>query len=213
MTEQQIPKLVGALVEHQSAFSILPTEDGQWVIQNTRAAIGLFADAIRHRPKSTEPVQPPKPLLKRLLTVKLAGYDKFVVQEKMKEDTSSLAELPIGNMSSRFREQYLELVETDVPEMIVAVDRLQRRSLDAPIRIDLGDKHELSIGQFFNFLKTADRSKWYFCYSVGKDGWVKVVDAFWNHHGWHFSASSITSPDSWERAIRVVSRNSDPSTT
>ncbi len=54
MTEQQIPKLAGALVEHQNAFSILSVEDGQWVIQNTVAAIGLFAEAVRNRPEAAQ---------------------------------------------------------------------------------------------------------------------------------------------------------------
>ena len=49
MTEQQVPKLVASLVEHQNAFVALPTEDAQWVIQNTVAAIGLFITALKNR--------------------------------------------------------------------------------------------------------------------------------------------------------------------
>ena len=44
-TEQQIPKLTGQLVEHQKAFASLSSEDAQWVIANTVAAIGLFVTA------------------------------------------------------------------------------------------------------------------------------------------------------------------------
>ena len=51
-TEQQIPKLAGALVEHQDAFLSLPTEDAQWIIQNTRAAIVLFVGAVKARTKA-----------------------------------------------------------------------------------------------------------------------------------------------------------------
>lgn len=49
MTEQQIAKLVATLVEHQWGFTPLSKEDAQWVIQNTKDAIGLFNKAIRLR--------------------------------------------------------------------------------------------------------------------------------------------------------------------
>ena len=49
MTEKQIPKLVGALVEHQSHFIGLSVEDGQWAIRNTPDAIVLCVKAIRDR--------------------------------------------------------------------------------------------------------------------------------------------------------------------
>jgi len=51
MTKQQIPKLVAGLVEHQSNFALLSVEDGQWVIQNTVEAIGLFLAAVGNRGK------------------------------------------------------------------------------------------------------------------------------------------------------------------
>ena len=51
MTEQQIPKLVGALVEHQACFTGLSVEDGQWAIQNTTDAIALCVKAISDRTK------------------------------------------------------------------------------------------------------------------------------------------------------------------
>lgn len=49
MTEQQIPKLVGQIVEHQHCFSVLSIEDAQWAIQNTESAISLFVQAIKNR--------------------------------------------------------------------------------------------------------------------------------------------------------------------
>jgi len=53
MTEQQIPVIVARLVEHQSEFSLMSTEDAQWVIQNTKPAITLFVEAINNRSKDT----------------------------------------------------------------------------------------------------------------------------------------------------------------
>lgn len=50
MTEQQMPKFMGVLVEHQRAFfSDFGDEDAQWVIQNTKAAIAVFAQAVKSR--------------------------------------------------------------------------------------------------------------------------------------------------------------------
>ncbi len=51
MSEQQkqISKLAGALTEHQRHFGEMPIEDRQWVIQNTKDAIILFAEAVKNR--------------------------------------------------------------------------------------------------------------------------------------------------------------------
>jgi hypothetical protein len=51
MSEQQLNKLVASLVEHQRAFDSMPSDDRQWVIQNTKDAIALFTQAVRHRTK------------------------------------------------------------------------------------------------------------------------------------------------------------------
>lgn len=51
MTEQQIPKLAAALVEHQSAFMSLSTEDAQFVILNTKNAIGIFSEPLNRENK------------------------------------------------------------------------------------------------------------------------------------------------------------------
>lgn len=57
-TEQQIPVLAARLVEHQSAFSVLSTDDAQWVIQNTKEAITVFGKAIANRTSELpEPIE------------------------------------------------------------------------------------------------------------------------------------------------------------
>ncbi len=58
MTEQQMAKLAGALVEHQKHFASLSGKDAQWAIQNTQAAIALCVEAISGRKKeiSTNPI-------------------------------------------------------------------------------------------------------------------------------------------------------------
>lgn len=56
MSEQQnqISVLAGALTTHQRHFGKMPTEDRQWAIQNTEAAISLFAEAVKNRAAPAE---------------------------------------------------------------------------------------------------------------------------------------------------------------
>lgn len=63
MATKQIQKLLGQLVEHQEVFESMSPEDRQWVIQNSKTAIGLFAACVRQyahgspsNPKSLEDV-------------------------------------------------------------------------------------------------------------------------------------------------------------
>ena len=53
MSEQQISKLAGSLVEHQRYFSEMPTEDRQWTIQHTKDAIALFVEVVKNRERAT----------------------------------------------------------------------------------------------------------------------------------------------------------------
>ncbi len=54
MNEKQIPKLVGAIVEHQKYFVGLPTEDATWAIKNPHEAIKLFVRSLSKRDKSMD---------------------------------------------------------------------------------------------------------------------------------------------------------------
>lgn len=56
MSEQQnqISVLAGALTTHQRHFGKMSTDDRQWAIQNTEAAISLFAEAVKNRAAPTE---------------------------------------------------------------------------------------------------------------------------------------------------------------
>jgi len=56
VSENQIPKIAGSIVEFQKEFSELSVEDGQWIIQHTREALHLFIEAVakRRRPPEIE---------------------------------------------------------------------------------------------------------------------------------------------------------------
>lgn len=62
MSEQQIGQintLADKLVEFQRHFGQMPTEDCQWAIQNTKAAIDLFATAVKNRNSGSSQGQNP----------------------------------------------------------------------------------------------------------------------------------------------------------
>jgi hypothetical protein len=75
MTEQQIPKLVGSIVEHQTHFSPLPTDDAQWVIKNTKAAIEIFVLALNGQAKraATATAKAAKKVLTPFITIATGG--------------------------------------------------------------------------------------------------------------------------------------------
>lgn len=45
----QVGKMLGQLVEHQTHFMVMSTADREWVIRNPQAAIGLFAEEVKNR--------------------------------------------------------------------------------------------------------------------------------------------------------------------
>lgn len=102
----------------------------------------------------------------------------------------------------------LEVAATEEAEL--AVRKLERGSLDAPILAELGDKAETSVSQFLAFL-AANRgsTEWFIFYLRGKDGNLWAVRACWivDFVGWFVHAHSIESPDGWFAGGLVVSRN------
>ncbi len=54
MGEKQRNRVLGNLVSHQSEFSKLSIEDVQWVLQNSKEAVGLFVKAIKNRERQLE---------------------------------------------------------------------------------------------------------------------------------------------------------------
>ena len=64
MTEQQVPKLVGQIVEHQRAFLALSRESAQWAVANTVAAIELCVAAIEGRNGSSAKSIPESKIIK-----------------------------------------------------------------------------------------------------------------------------------------------------
>jgi hypothetical protein len=112
MTEQQIPKLAAALVEYQSDFAELPTDDAQWVIQNTKSAIRLFCKAVRDRFSNS---------FQTWRTIKLGTHRDISALrtdlKKAKRQISDWAKGILGKITLSNVEYELELVLVSVREL------------------------------------------------------------------------------------------------
>ena len=148
MSERQISELAGALTRHQHHFGQMPTDDRQWIIQNTEAAIGLFAAAVKNRV-----VAPVKQLLERLsASVAVPAVKDFTAKEHFVVDTSKKAKVKISYLGNNLKKNFLPKVESDeVAAEELAINKLLEYAYDPAIITALGGeaKVEISLGQFF----------------------------------------------------------------
>lgn len=111
---------------------------------------------------------------------------------------------------TNFETQFYGLEVSAVAENELAVRKLTKNSLDAPIMAELGDKAETSVLQFRAFLAANHDSKeWFIFYLRGKDRRLGAVRAYWRigSGGWRVRAYSVDNPNEWSAGGQVVSRN------
>lgn len=104
-------------------------------------------------------------------------------------NTSDQAELPIRHLDPKIKQIFLagvSLIELYVPERSGAIYRLRQNAKDPQVQAELGPGQGISLGQTYNFLKTADKSDRYI--SSVTDWSVSI---FWNDGGWCWYASPI----------------------
>lgn len=206
MSEQQnqISKLAGALTEHQRHFSKMSTENRQWVIQNTEAAIGLFSDAVMNRVGKVV-----EKLLERLsVAIALPAVKQFAAAEKFRPG-KTIDGIKVGWLGDNFKEHLLPKIESDeVAAEELAVNKLLKNSRDPAIITALGGEEtvEVSLGQFWEFLKTADQKFWYVAYIRDTENVLWAVSADWVGGGLNVVASSLGSPGGWIAGSRFLSR-------
>jgi len=214
MSEQQISKLAGTLTEHQRHFGKMSTDDRQWAIQNTEAAIGLFADAVKNRAISA--VAEAKKLLKFLFSFNARAVKKFVVKEKFVE-SKTVDGVSIAWLGSNFKKSHLGKVEEDVPEVELKVHELLTAARDLlkddepGIISELAGRQETTHAHFFQLLAHKQQTKdftWAIGYIADENGVLWAVDAHWyaGRGGWRVEAYSVASPDKWDAGYQVVSR-------
>ena len=200
--QQQISKLAGALTEHQRYFSAMSTADRQWVIQNTEAAIGLFCEAVKNRRPGD-----PKQLLERLPAFGIPAIPQFVVADKLRIG-ETVDGIKVGWLGENLKKHFLSKREESVAAEQLATNKLLEGSKDPAIITALGgeEKVEVSFGQFWEFLKTADQNLWYVAYIRDTDGVLWAVGARWSSGGLRVEAFSLGSPNGWGAGFRFLSR-------
>jgi len=205
MSEQQpqVSKMAGALVEHQRAFEVMPTEDRQWVIMNTVTAIGLFAEAVKNRSFSAV-----KKLLEFVKTVSLPAIGTFVVADKLRPG-KTIDGIEVGWLGDNIKKYFLSKIEKNVVAAEeLKVSKLLKGSRDPAIITEFGgeEKVEITFGQYWEFLKTADQNSWYVAYIRDVWGVLWAVDGGWDDGGWDFEADPLGSPDRWGAGVQFLSR-------
>ncbi len=217
MTEQQIPKLVAAFVEHQSEFfTKLTNDDAQWVITNTKEAIALACCAIRNRVVKPT-TQAIVDIIHAVGEVTFPGATKFVAKDHFIVDTSETAKVKISGLGSNFTRLCLDKVETNVAPSKVGYGKLLRRVKDAIIIAFLGGeiKSETSFAEIFHLMSLQGNREvgalltngWAnIFYAKDSSGVLRSVYVYWDGDGWYVNASLVANSDEWRDGDRVFSR-------
>ncbi|MCD4761807.1 hypothetical protein K8R32_02500 [bacterium] len=208
----QLGKMMGRLVEHQSEFFELTTEQRQWVIENPKEAIACFMGSIRNRFKPTDS------LLDSVGEVSIPGSTKsfiarehFIVGQKVK--------MPVSYLGDDFCSWFLDKVEDGSYEKsVVHYSRLLKRaSVDRQIVTELGGEREVEIRLYEMFFLMELQSN-------GEDGILitnglqnifyildsslvlRAVNIGWGGSGWNISALNVETFDKWDAGAQVFSR-------
>ena len=209
--QKQISKLAGTLTEHQDYFGVMSIADRQWVIQNAKEAIGLFADAVKNRA-----VKVAKKLLQFLYGFTTTFIDKFDSTEKFREG-ETIDGVSIAWLGDNLKKHVLGKTETNVPAVDLKVHKLLEVARDLPknnepgIISALNGKHEIALAHFHQLLaykQQKDDYSWTVAYIIGNDGvTLWAVYAGWNSgfRGWNVEASSVEDPYGWVAGRRVAS--------
>jgi hypothetical protein len=138
--------------------------------------------------------------------VKVSAVERFVARDKFVIDRNG--ELPISWLGDNFKTNFLDVVEDNAKAATLKQRKLLKRSVDGPILSALGgvEKAKIALANVFDFLKTADRTKWFIFYVADAKGTVWAVSAYWDDHGWDVGALPVTDPGGWDGGPLVVSR-------
>jgi hypothetical protein len=180
----------------------MSTADRQWALQNTEAAIGLFVAAVKSRAEVET-----KKLLKFLRPVSLPAIERFVAPEKFCEG-KTVDGIKVAWLGENFKTNFLKRVERPIPALELREHELIEYARDPAIIIELGGeaKVETTLGQFWEFLKTADQTKWHVRHIRDDSGVLWAVDGNWDGGGLYVEAAPLGRPIDWRVGHRFLSR-------
>ena len=155
MAQKQVQKLVAQLVEHQDGFDSMSPEDRQWVIQNTRQAIDLFANSVRMRGEPMSVVTMANSVLmhevaKLCATHEVSGHEVFDVRRYFSDGRSRSARTDLFNFS-----------EQSIPGAPLKLLRLNHKWGDVPVEAvrELGFDPVITFAQAHEFMEAWDQEK------------------------------------------------------
>jgi hypothetical protein len=151
-------------------------------------------------------------LLRRITTVQVSDVKKFVAKDHLQEAN-------VGWTSDNFKKLFLDMVEENVPEAVIAIHRLEKNSLDPPVLTELGERAKSQLAHFFGLLKKQSQGQEgillvngcaNIAYIIGNDGNFWAVYAYW-HSGnrcWYLDARSVGHPHEWSAGRQILSCDS-----
>jgi hypothetical protein len=231
-TTKQTQMIAGRMVEFQNRFEKLPTDDSQWLIQNTGEGIDLCINAIVNRDRTaTQTIV--TPLSEIIFTTNIpATTGKFFARDKFKVDKSEEAEVKIREISDDFESWFIKKTEEPWSGGIIYCRKLTKHSDDSLILNKLGgqEKAEITLFELFYMMKReADveagelltNGDINLFYIRDINGILRVVFLTWHYDpfyykgydtGWHLRAIPLESPKGRYFGSRVFSRVSSTQT-
>ncbi|HEY4515989.1 MAG TPA: hypothetical protein VJH67_02255 [Candidatus Paceibacterota bacterium] len=222
MTEQQTPKLMGVLVEHQDAFSPLPIEDAQWVIRNPKEAISLFLIAVKNRVREAattiKNILSPVKKITIAATAEKRTEECFADSKKYYRDPSVLSLLPEfqpargveqGQVSQlNERSKFLGMVQSLLGVMEDGIAVLSRLIIESFHIYTLTQIEQLverqEAGEDVGLLTNGWGN---FFLVLNREGSVSVVDVIRAGSQWLFFAYVLGFVRVWSVGRRFFSRN------
>jgi hypothetical protein len=189
-----------------------------WFIQNLPSQID---DAWLDNPDATKEhlkifAKPPvksrladeiEKILERLSTAQIPAVQEFVAETKFRVG-ETVDGITVGWLGGNFKQNFLSKTEGAIAGEELAVNNLLKNSKDPAIIIELGGEEmvEVSLGQFWEYLKTADRTLWHVVYIRDVNNVLWAVHADWDVGKLYVEASALGNPRAWRAGGRFLSR-------
>ena len=149
-----------------------------------------------------------------------ATSEKFVAENKFREDTSRKARVKICGTGSNFDNWFLGKIEEPMSESILRYAKLRRSSLDGPIlaELDWEEKAETTLTELHTLMELQGHGQegvllnngWANIFYIRDiNGILCAVRVSWlsAFGGWFLHADSVGYPRVWHAAYRLFSRN------
>ena len=152
-------------------------------------------------------------LLRRVAMVSVSAMKRFVANDSAKKKAN------IGWTSADFDRFFGGKIEENVEATNLAVHRLEKASLDAPILAELGARATTPLAYLFELMEKQSKGEdgvllvngyANIMYAIGNDGNVWAVLALWysGNGCWRVYARSVEHPHRWGAGYQILSRDS-----